>query len=230
MASVPRALAVACALALPACQSPPGNPHDPSVLLRERLVAWQEVRAQGWTCEERAAESSPLVDCERISGEIALLAVEFPRHPDVLLANASIAHALKRPDQAQGYLDRLLGIQPMRPDAALLRSRIALVDGNLRLARRVLEEQIELVPDHAGLREALASVFYLEGETEAAQRSLDAAARLGAPRWRVAYNRGLIAEAEAELDEAARHYEEALRGAPEFHRARSRLRGLGVGR
>lgn len=226
----PSVLATVCALVLVACQSPPSHPHDPSVLLRERLIAWREVRAQGWTCEDRAGESSPLVDCERISREIARLAVEFPRNPDVLLANASIAHALRRPEEAQGYLDRLLQIQPIRPDAAVLRSRVALAEGNLRLARRLLEEQIELVPDHAGLREALASVFYLEGETEAARRSLDAAAGLGAPRWRVAYNRGLVAEAEHKLDEAARHYEEALRGAPEFHPARSRLRGLDVDR
>ncbi len=222
--------AVACALVLVACQSPPRHPDDPSVLLRQRLLAWQSVRDQGWTCEDRVGQSSPLVDCQRITRDIARLAVDFPRHPDILLANASIAHAMRRPREAQGYLSRLLEIQPNQPDAAILMSRIALADGNLRLARRVLDEQIELVPDHAGLREALASVLYLEGNTGDAQRALDAAFRLGAPPWRVAYNRGLIAEAEVRPEAAASYYEEALREAPDFLRARSRLRGLDVGR
>ena len=222
--------AAACALGMVACETPTENPYDPAVLLRERLLAWQEVRDQGWSCEERATVSSPLVDCERITRDIARLAVDFPRYPDILLANASIAYATRRPDEAQAYLDRLLHLQPSHPDAAVLRSRIALEEGNLRLARRVLEEQIELVPDHAGLREALASVLYLEGDTEAAHRSLDAAEELGAPSWRVAYNRGLIAEAEGKLDEAAGYYEKALSDDPDFVRARSRLRGLYVGR
>ncbi len=216
--------------ALLACSTPTENPHDPSVLLRDLLAAWQETRDAGWSCEESAAQSSPIIDCERISREIARLAVTFPRNPDILLANASIAHAMRRPEEAQVYLDRLLQIQPIRPDAAVLRSRIAVSDGNLRLARRVLEEQIELVPDHAGLREALASVLYLEGETDAARRSLTTAERLGAPPWRVAYNLGLIAESESRLDEATHHYEEALRHAPDFDPARARLKGLKASR
>ncbi len=227
MASRARWVSIATAgLVLLACQTPQENPHDPNVLLRDYLLAWEEGRAKGWNCEERAARSSPLIDCERITRDIARLAVDFPRHPDVLLANASISYAMRRPEEAQAYLDRLIRLQPIEPDAAVLRSRIALGDGNLRLARRILEEQIELVPDHAGLREALASVLYLEGDTEAARRSLSAAARLGAPDWRVAYNRGLVAEAEDKPDEAASHYQEALAAAPEFLQARSRLRGL----
>lgn len=53
-----------------------------------------------------------------------------------------------------------------------------------------------------------------------------AAERLGAPRWRIAYHRGLIEEARHHLEEAQRYYAETLKANPSWKPAASRLKGL----
>ena len=90
----------------------------------------------------------------------------------------------------------------------------------------MLEEQVELAPDVPELREALASVHYLLGDFDEARRELRVAERLGAPAWRVAYNRGLLEEAEGYPDRAIEWYRDALAERPGWDKARSRLRGL----
>ena len=67
---------------------------------------------------------------------------------------------------------------------------------------------------------------FLQSDWEAAEKRLRAAERLGAPDWRVAYHRGLIAEARGRIDEAEAHYRRSLDASPSFTRARVRLAGL----
>ena len=218
-----------CLAMVVACQSTPKpNPLAARTRLETLLEAWDRARTEGGGCEERRATDTPLTDCEAVSQGVALLAVEFPRDPEVLLALAVVDFERGRKEDALKTLDVLRSIEPIHPKAAVLRARIAIDEGNLRFARRMLEEQRELTPDHAGLWEMLASVAYLEGEHAEADRSLDIAGRLGAPAWRVAYHRGLVAEASGRPDQAARAYSACLEAAPDFAPARSRLRGLAV--
>lgn len=164
-------------------------------------------------------------DCERIHNEIQRLALEFPRHARILLANGVLAYETREPEKAARYLDDLFEYEPSSPDAAVLRSRIAIDTGNLPAAKRLLATQLSYRPDHAGLHEALASALYLERDFAGARLELALAERLKAPSWRVAYHRGLIAEATGDVEGAQREFQRAHDGNAEFTQAKARLDG-----
>ncbi|MFK7895270.1 MAG: tetratricopeptide repeat protein [Myxococcota bacterium] len=220
-----------CTTALAACQTPTRpapNPHSARSRLGPLLESWERAKRQDGGCEQRRPQETPHVDCDKISLAIERLAVEFPRDADVLLAAAAATFDRHKNEDALKTLDVLRSIQPIHPDAAVLRARIAIDEGNLRFAHRLLEEQRELTPDHSGLWELLAAVAYLEEEYAQADRGLDIAARLGAPPWRIAYHRGLVAESTLRLKQAEAEYATCLRAEPDFAPARSRLRALAV--
>jgi tetratricopeptide (TPR) repeat protein len=162
-----------------------------------------------------------------LQGEIERLALVCPAHVPTLMANAVIAYDEQRPARSQQFLDQILAQPGSHPDAAVLRARIAVDEGNVPFARRLLEQQIRLAPDHAGLRETYGGALYLERQWPEARRELNAAAALGAPTWRIAYHLGLIEEAQGQFDAARRYYAEALAGNPAWAPAQSRLKGLG---
>ena len=126
--------------------------------------------------------------------QLARLSVKYPNDVDIHFANAVYAAQDNEASRATLHLDALFRITSVHPEGANLRAELALKEGNLPLALRVLDEQIRLVPDHLGLRETLGSTFYFQGEYEASQDGLRHASRLGAPRWRVAHHLGLVAE------------------------------------
>lgn len=201
---------------------------DPDMRLGELEAALAERRAEGTSCLDHFERRRPSVDCDRIRYEVDRLALEFPRHPPVLMASARLAYLAGASAQAQATLDSLRALRPDHVEAASLRARIALESGNHRLARRILDEGIQIHPDAPSLYEALAAVAYVSGDADAARGALDAAALLGAPAWRVAFNRGLVEEGAGARLEAIRWYEEALAGNPAYEPARARLRGLGA--
>lgn len=218
---------LAAALAAGCATSPAAlKPEDADVRLDRLLRLYDVRRSEGGTCLDRLDPPRPLVDCERLRIEAQTLAVEFPTHPRVLLANAILSWNAGQVIRAQQYLDALLALQPVSPEAVVLRARIAMQEGNLRLAERLVADQVRLRPDHAELRETLAAVLYLDGRLYEADVELEAAERLGAPLWRVEYHRGLVAEAQRRDGDAAAHYAKALELAPEFAPARARLEGL----
>lgn len=170
-----------------------------------------------------------LVDCERSAVAIERLATEFPRHLPTLQAVAVIAYESGDRVKAQRYLAALFSVEPSYPEAAILRSRVSIEEGNLRLAREQLETQISYTPNHAGVHEALSSVHYLAGDLEKSSREITTAEKLGAPAWRVAFNRGLLAEAAGRAADAQRFYRAALDANPEFTPAQDRLEGVRAG-
>ena len=198
---------------------------EPTVRLQKLLDEWNAVRDEGGSCASGGSRY-PYVDCGRIQAAIERLALEFPTQPEVLLANAVIAYETHQGEKAQDYLDAIIRQPEVQPGVVVLRSRLALRQGNLPFARRLLTEQIELAPDAPSLREALASVEYLAGEFEAARRQLLIAERLGAPAWRIAFNRGLCEEAQGNTYSAMRFYRKTLEHNPEYAPARARLVGL----
>ncbi|MCA8979876.1 MAG: tetratricopeptide repeat protein [Planctomycetes bacterium] len=167
-----------------------------------------------------------VIDHERTRNQIERLALEYPNHAPTLFAAASLAYEAGEKERAAGYLDELLSRHPVHPEAAVLRSRIAIEEGNLSGARRTLEQQIQFTPDHAGLREALSATQFLDGDLMAALTQLEVAERLGAPAWRVAFNRGLIAETAGNARGAIEQYEISLAERPEYRAAASRKAGL----
>ena len=197
--------------------------YDPEMQLANVLRPLEDLRANGCQIEESTAGP---VECDRLHQELQRLLVVCPNYPPTLIANAVVAYDDRDPIQSQEFLDQVLSLPGRYPDAAVLRARIAIEEGNVPFARRLLEQQIRLVPDHSGLHETLGAALYLDGRLPEATLELTTARALGAPRWRVAYHLGLVEEAAGRFDEASRHYGEALEGNPDWAQAQSRFNAL----
>lgn len=171
-------------------------------------------------------EEGILVDCDRVRLELERLSLEFPGHVPTLMTNAALAYDANETIKAQRYLDTLFSKQPIHPEAAVLRAHIAIDSSNIPYARRLLEAQIQYTPDHALLREAYSGALYMARDYEGASSEITMAERLGAPPSRIAYHKGLIAEATGKTDEARKQYQAAADADPKDGRARSRLSGM----
>lgn len=215
-------VANACATTSPLVRQECYNADAQLVAVLEPLEA---LRAKG--CDGGAGQGRTS-DCGRLRREIERLALVCPGHVPTLMANAVIAYDEHQPVKSQQFLDQILAEARSYPDAAVLRARIAIEEGNLPFARRLLKQQIKLTPDHAGLHETYGATLYLERQLPDAARELAVAGELGAPSWRIAYHLGLVAEASGRLEEARRYYTEALEANPGWAPARSRLKGLRV--
>ncbi|MBF8299838.1 MAG: hypothetical protein HW394_208 [Acidobacteria bacterium] len=209
-------VASACATSSPLLRQ---QCYNPDAQLASLLPPFEALRAKG--CD---AGASP--ECDRLRREIARLAVVCPAHAPTLMANAVIAYDELRPADSQQLLDLILAQPRSYPDAAVLRARIGIEEGNLPFARRLLAQHIKLVPDHSGLHETYAAALYLDGHMPEARSELTLAGALGAPRWRIAYHLGLIEEALGRSVEASQFYAEAIEGNPGWAPAASRLKAL----
>lgn len=222
------AVAVALALVASACTTASFGHRERNVDPDERLDALVSAYQQSRGGKD-SSDSHLLVDAERQAAEIEHLALEFPRHVRTLQANAVIAYDNRDHAKTQRYLAALFAVEPSCPEAAILRSRVAIDEGNLPLARRQLESQVSYTPNHPGVREALSSVLYMSGDLDGAGREIGIAEKLGAPAWRVAFNRGLLAESAGRPGDAQRYYKSALDANPGFEAARARLEGVKAG-
>lgn len=194
---------------------------DPDALLAEKLHKLDD----DWrACRDPLNFEVPL----KLLDEIQTLSYMFPRHPDIHFVCAALSYQRGETERAQQELDAVFSVQPIYPEAAILRSQIAVEEGNLPFAARFLEQQIRLVPGHGGLREAFAGVLFLRGSWEESENQLAAAERLGAPLWRTAYHRGLVAEMTGRYLDARRFYNESLLERPDFVAADRRLEGLKI--
>jgi tetratricopeptide (TPR) repeat protein len=218
-ALLPGLLAGACAHTSPLV-------HQQCLNADAQLAAvWQPLDAQrAKGCAASVEPGAP--DCDRLRHELERLALVCADHAPTLMANAVIAYEDHEPVKSQQLLDQILAQPRSFPDAAALRARIAIEEGNLPFARRLLEQQMTLAPDHPGLRETYGAALYVAGQLPEARRELAAARTLGAPAWRIAYHLGLIEEATGRLDLAAQYYAEALQGNPGWAQAASRLKAL----
>ncbi len=193
---------------------------NPEAALPGLIERWEDAR------EAEVERGSRFVRSESIRYELEKLAFENPRHVPTLLACAVIAFESGDKQASINFLDDVFDVEPAHADAAILRSRLALSEGNAPYARKLLDDQVKLLPDHGELRAAHAGVAYLQGDYEAARASLASARRLGAEEWRIAYNQGLVEEAAGNRSEAARQYGICLEFKPGFGPAQSRLNGL----
>lgn len=199
---------------------------DPDDRLNHLLKEYEDARQAGDLCRELWKVDSATIDCSRVMREVDRLYVEFPNHPRVLMTAAVMAYQMGRLEKAQFMLDQMLDLYGAQPEAAILRSHIAIQEGNNTLAREVLEREIRMAPDRSDLREALAATYYVEGNYGKARAALGLAGRLGGPGWRLSYHHGLLCEAELQWEEACRFYSTALEQKPDYLPAQSRLMGL----
>lgn len=185
------------------------------------LTQLQQARSAG--CPSDPRQNS---DCTRTVREVEQLATVCPADASILLATATLAHQAGATARAQQYLDRIFEQPVIAPEAAALRGRIALEQGNLPFARRLVEQQARFSPGHAGLQETLAAVLYLAGDYGGARTALQRAQALGAPAWRVAFHLGLIDEASGDREAAARHYGESAAANPDWPAAAARREAI----
>jgi predicted Zn-dependent protease len=213
-------LATACATTSPLLRNQCDNADEQLAAVVQPLESLRATGCAGGVVERGDSE------CERLRLELQRLVLVCPGHAPTLMANAVVAYDDGQPINAQQYLDQILAQPRSYPDAAVLRSRIAIEDGNLPFARRLLEQHLRLAPDHSGLHETYGAALYLDGQLEDAARELTSAAGLGAPRWRIAYHLGLVDEAAGRFEEAQKRYAEALAGNPGWAPAQSRANAL----
>lgn len=199
---------------------------DPNHRLNALLGSYEEALDEGEACLELWRVDSATIDCSRILREVERLYAEFPRNPRILMTNAVMNYEIGEPEKAQFLLDELLAQNGSHPEAAILRSHIAIEEGNSRLARDILEREITMAPSRADLREALAAAYYVEGKYQTSRVVLSIAGRLGAPGWRLSYHHGLLCEAELNWEAACRYYNTALEQKADYLPAQSRLIGL----
>lgn len=192
---------------------------NPDAQLASVLQPLEALRAKG--CDAGVTR-----ECDRLLRELERLTVICPAHAPTLMANAVIAYDEQLRAKSQQLLDQILAQSRSYPDAAVLRAQIAVEEGNLPFARRLLEQHIKLAPDHAGLYETFGATLYLQRQLPEARQALTTAAALGAPKWRTAYHLGLVEEASGRFEEALRYYAEALAGKPGWAPAQSHLNGL----
>lgn len=212
-------------LLAPACNTPGKGYRPQSIDPDETLLDLYEAYEAG-TDQRDTVRGSLNYDPGHYWNEIQKLAVEFPRHIPTLFACSAIAYDRRDYELSATYLDSLFHVQPVHPEAGVLRSRVSIREGNTNRATDVLTQQIRYTPDNAGLREALAAVLYLVGDYDGALDELEMAARLGAPAWRLEFNLGLIHEVEGRTEEAMAAYQAALDENPDCGEAASRLAGL----
>lgn len=194
--------------------------YDPNERLDEVLVDYKANAGGDVNCHYM--QQAP-VDCEKMVQDLEALSLEFPNHARTLLANAILQYQLGNMINSQYQLDQLLALPIKMPEAALLRSRIAMSEGNFALARTVISRQLQLVPDYPDLYEAQAASYYLEGRYDKALVAIHAADRLGAPAWRISYHLGLIYEALDQIPQACAQYNSVLRTQPSHRQSISHL-------
>lgn len=220
---------IALALACAACGTPDFGHRTEVVDADQRLdallEAWRESRESG---RQPSGSAHIVVDAQRARNEIQRLALEHPSHARTLMANAALAYDARETEKAVDYLDRIFHLHTAHAEAAVLRARIAVEQGNLPYAKRLLAQQIAHAPDHAGLREQLSATCFAADDYAGALASLDAAEKLGAPAWRVSFHRGLVAEAQGQVEQAAGCFRATLEQKPDHQPSKARLAAMGL--
>lgn len=127
---------------------------------RMTLASAQQLQAQG-----RGAEATALLEASLARGEGG---------PDDLMLLADWAAARGEPDKAGGYYQRVLAVQPGRPEARLGVIESAVAEGNLAKARHMMAVQVPpLAADDSNAQRRLAAVWVALGEHDHAAALLD---------------------------------------------------------
>ncbi|PKH32632.1 tetratricopeptide repeat protein [Shewanella sp. ALD9] len=194
--------------------------YQPDDQLTAMLKQYNVNQTDGVNCQ---GYQSAISDCERLSNDLGALSMTYPKHQQIGFTAAIVYHQIGRDVDSQMVLDRLLSQQQPVSEVAILRSKLAMQEGNINLARTVLQRQVQLQPDHPELHATLAASYYLEGRYEKAEAVIATADRLGAPVWRTSYHLGLIHEAQSNWSQACHFYADTLSYQPAHRQSLSRL-------
>ena len=200
---------------------------DPDERLRQVLQEMFDVQANGEHSMVDVSAERVIVDSGKVAKDLRQLALEFPDHNAILLANAIVAREQDDVMTAQIFLDRILARDRSDPRVATLRSQLALDEGNSPFAKKLLTEQLQITPADPGVHEALAGVLFVDGDYTGALRELSAAAKLvPEPTARLHYHRGLVTEWDGRLSDALVWYDLAVETDPNLLEAQRRAQAL----
>ncbi|MEO0478637.1 MAG: tetratricopeptide repeat protein [Planctomycetota bacterium] len=218
--SVSISFALLLALSISACRwtdaSGPGSEASPEVVDQELDAIVTELDSK---------DSSSNANLLRT--RVLQIAHEHRGHVRAQWMAAVILESSGDPNRARIHLDRVIQKEPSHDGARSLLARIAIGEGDLGRARRLVDDGLLLRPASSLLHEADALTAMLEEDFEQSERALTRADSLGAPKYRTAYHRGLLAERRGEVDEARDQYEAALEEHEGFGPAEHRLEALG---
>ena len=211
---------------LAACssQSTIEQSYQPNIDL-DNVLARYQVSGGEVNCNDYRKE---ITDCDSLSLELATLHLRYPSHRRIMLATAVMYFEVSKMQDSQVLLDKLLGQNRPAPEAALLRAQIAMSQGSVKTARKILLKQLDMVPDHANLYEALSATYYLEGRYKKAESVLHNADKLGSASWRTNYHLGLINEGQNQFSQACHYYRQTLQINPNHSGATGRLLNLSL--
>ena len=127
---------------------------------RVTLASAQQLQAQG-----RVTEATAMLEASLARGEGG---------PDDLILLADWAAARGEPEKARGYYQRVLAIQPGRPEARLGVIESAVAEGNLTKARHMMTVQVpQVAADDSNAQRRLAAVWVALGDHDQAAVLLD---------------------------------------------------------
>ena len=157
----------------------------------------------------------PMVDCYRLASELSALYLKYPNHQRTIMASALLEFEIGNTNTSQQLLDLILSKRGAYPEAAILRSRIAMEEGNLNLARTIITRQLNITPYNPSLYELQAAYYYLEGKYVKALLAIRSAERFMGNHWRISYHRGIIYEAQKDWYKACKEYTGILKVQPD---------------
>lgn len=191
-------LVAACGVALTGCSGLAPHPRSESADPDVRLEALLEQLAIASPALALRGEEAVIVDSGHLRNEVERLTLEFPAHRPSLLAAAQLAFEAGETEKAAAYAVRARSLGDPDGAATMLRVRIALEQGAVGAAERLLEDQLLYTPDRPGLLELLAAVHFAREDFDACLRALGEAEALGADPERIGYLRGLVSRRTAE--------------------------------
>ncbi len=195
----------------------------PDLQLAEAWELLVEARSAPGGCSLNAEGQN---SCQVLQDEIERIAFVCSNHNPSLMTSAVLSHERGERVKALQRLNTIFELVNVHPEAAALRARIALEEGNVPFALTFLKQHLELSPDHAPLREAYAAAMFLSGDLDGAETQLKIAENLGAPRWRIAYHLGLFEERRGQEKHARGLYQEAAELRPGWNVPLARIKGL----
>lgn len=181
---------------------------NPDAALKD-LVERYEIKEKGISCQ-----GDRKIDCHGASLELQQLLLANPNHTNTQVIASSIFLNSGRRIQAQAVLDELVNHYVPPLISLVMRTDLALYEGNIKLAKRLNERAIALYADSPKPYLQQASIFYVEGNYEKALGHLSTSLRFGLEESIYYYHLGLINQVRNQLAQACHYYKQSLTMSP----------------
>lgn len=181
---------------------------NPDAALNE-LVERYEIKENGISCH-----GDKKIDCLGAALELQQLLLANPNHTNTQVVASSVFLHSGRRIQAQVVLDELVNKYVPPLVSLVMRTDMALSEGNIKLAKRLNEQAVSLYAGSPKPYLQKASIFYVEGSYEQALSYLSTSLRFGLEESIYYYHLGLINQVRNQLDQACNYYKQSLSLSP----------------